>query len=596
LHGGRISRLVEAFLSIRESWGGVALGGSSLAYVSNVTGVPLAWVARRRGSGWIHDLLLPWRRRVGGLAAGGGRLFLASDFDGDERWAIYEVRGLEAVRVAGEDGSMNLLGAVSPEGVLAFTGNGRNGVDFDLYVYRGGGAALAAELEGINVAGEWVDGRVVVVHRNTNLDSDLLLVDPERGVVENLTEHEGEATNGAPTAVGGGWLLYSSNEGSEYASLRAVNVETGERLTLYDPGADLEALAYSGGVLYASFNKRGRSVLAWGPLSFEGGRPSWRPTGSLELGWVVSRLEPFPGGGAVVSSSGAALGTEVYLLRGGLLERVTWSPKLGLEEELVEPVDLEYESFDGLRIHMLYYRPRRPASTPPPAVVWLHGGPESQARPAFNPVIQAITAMGVAVAAPNFRGSTGYGKTFTHLDDVEKRMDAVRDVAAAVRSLVERGLADPHRLCAMGGSYGGYLTLMTLAVNPELWRCGVEIVGIFNLVTFIRNTSPYRRRYRMAEYGDPERHGDVMLSLSPATHADKIRAPLLVIHGARDPRVPVSEAEQLVEKLRARGVRVEYIRLEDEGHGIAKLENRLKAYTRALEFIAEHLLGERGEA
>ena len=589
----RLGRLVEAFLSVRESWGAVPLEGGDIAYVSNVTGLPLAWVTRRSSRGWLHDLLLPWGRRVGGLASGGGRLFLASDFDGDERWAIYEVKGVEAVRVAGEDGSMNLLGAVSPRGDLAFTGNKRNGVDFDLYLYSGGEARLVAELEGINVASEWAGGRVVMVHRNTNLDSDLYLVDPATGRAVNLTEHRGEAANGAPVYAGGGWLLYASNEGSEYSSLRALNLETGERLKLYDPGMDLEALALSDGVLYASFNRLGRSVVAWGPITLESGRPSWRPTGSLELSWVVSRLEPYPGGSALVSASGASLGTEVYLVRrGGVPEQVTWSPRLGLDREFVEPVDLHYESFDGLRIHMLYYRPRRPAREPPPAVVWLHGGPESQARPAFHPVIQAILSLGIAVAAPNFRGSTGYGKTFTHLDDVEKRMDAVRDVAEAVRSLAERRLVDPERLCAMGGSYGGYLTLMTLAINPELWRCGVEIVGIFNLVTFIRNTSPYRRRYRIAEYGDPEKHEKIMLELSPATHADKIRAPLLVIHGAKDPRVPVSEAEQLVEKLRARGVRVEYLRFEDEGHGIAKLENRLKAYTKALEFIAEHLLDE----
>ncbi len=586
----RLRRLVDAFLSVRESWGAVALD-RDIIYISNVTGIPLPWRARQGEGGWRHDLLLPWRRRVGGLSSGSGRLFIASDFEGDERWAIYEVKGLEAVKVAGEDGSMNLLGPVSPLGVLAFTGNKRNGVDFDLYLYKGDSEpVLAARLEGINVAGEWIDDKVVVIHRNTNLDSDLYLVDPERGRVEPLTEHRGEAANGSPVYVGGGWLLYSSNEGSEFASLRALNVETGERFTLYDPGMDLEALALSGNVLYASFNKRGRSLVAWGPLSFETGKPSWRPTGSLELGWVVSRIEAYPGSHAVVSASSAALGTDVYLLGRGSLERITWSPKLGLEGEFVEPTDFHYRSFDGLEIHMLYYKPRRPAKEPPPAVIWLHGGPESQARPAFNPVVQAILSLGIAVAAPNFRGSTGYGKTFTHLDDVEKRMDAVRDVAEAVKSLAEKGLVDPQRLCAMGGSYGGYLTLMTLAVNPELWRCGVEIVGIFNLVTFIRNTSPYRRRYRITEYGDPDKHGEIMLKLSPATHADKIKAPLLVIHGARDPRVPVSEAEQLVEQLRSRGIQVEYLRFDDEGHGIAKLENRLQAYTKALEFIAKHLL------
>ncbi len=198
--------------------------------------------------------------------------------------------------------------------------------------------------------------------------------------------------------------------------------------------------------------------------------------------------------------------------------------------------------------------------------------------------------MGVAVFAPNFRGSTGYGKTFVHLDDVEKRGDAVKDVYYAVKHAVEEGLADPERLCVMGGSYGGYLTLMSMALYPDVWKCGVEIVGIVNLVTFIRNTSPYRRRYRIPEYGDPKEHYDIMIQLSPIAHAHKIRAPLMVVHGARDPRVPVTEAEQIVEALKSRGVPVKYIRLEDEGHGIVKVENRVRVYTEALKFIEKHLL------
>lgn len=142
----------------------------------------------------------------------------------------------------------------------------------------------------------------------------------------------------------------------------------------------------------------------------------------------------------------------------------------------------------------------------------------------------------------------------------------------------------------MGGSYGGYLTLMSLAIYPDIWRCGVEIVGIVNLVTFIKNTSPYRRKYRMAEYGDPDKHGDVMLRLSPISYIDRIRAPLMVIHGAKDPRVPVSEAEQLVDALRSRGIEVKYVRLEDEGHGISNVNNRVRVYSEALEFIASHIV------
>jgi len=345
-------------------------------------------------------------------------------------------------------------------------------------------------------------------------------------------------------------------------------------------------IAYRDGYLYASANESGSSTLY--RLLLRGTRVE--NVASLKQRWVVTSIDPLPGGErALVSASSPREGAEVYLFSVSV-ERLTWTTKLGLEGELVEPVDFYYESFDGLRIHYLYYKPRTPAGDPPPAVVWLHGGPESQSRPLFNPLQQAILAMGVAVLAPNFRGSTGYGKTFVHLDDVEKRGDAVKDVYYAVKHAAKEGLIDPERLCVMGGSYGGYLTLMSMALYPDIWKCGVEIVGIVNLVTFIRNTSPYRRRYRIPEYGDPEKHYDVMIQLSPVTHAHKIRAPLMVVHGARDPRVPVTEAEQIVEALKSRGVPVRYIRLEDEGHGIAKVENRVRVYTEALKFIEKHLL------
>ena len=443
----------------------------------------------------------------------------------------------------------------------------------------------------MNFAEAWVDGRILVVRRNTNLDSDILLIDPKTGREELLTPHEGEAANRNPTPLEGGWIAFISNEGSEFTGIRTFNIRTREYKSLYEPSWDVEHIAYKDGILYFTVNEEGSSALYKSVL--DDLRP--RVLGSYKGKWVISLVDPLPGGeGAVVSISSPLEGSEVYLLRLSF-ERVTYSPKLGLEEKLVEPRDFYYESFDGLRIHGLIYTPRGlrdPRRLP--GVIWLHGGPESQVRPQFHILQQAIAGLGVAVAAPNFRGSAGYGKTFIHLDDVEKRLDAVKDVYHAVKYLTEAGILDPDRICVMGGSYGGYLTLMSLAMYPDIWRCGVEIVGIVNLVTFIRNTSPYRRRYRIPEYGDPEKHYDIMMKLSPITHAHKIRAPLMIVHGARDPRVPVSEAEQIVEALQGRGVPVEYIRLEDEGHGIVKISNRLRVYSRVLRFLSRHLLGATG--
>jgi dipeptidyl aminopeptidase/acylaminoacyl peptidase len=186
------------------------------------------------------------------------------------------------------------------------------------------------------------------------------------------------------------------------------------------------------------------------------------------------------------------------------------------------------------------------------------------------------------------RGSTGYGKAYTHLDDVELRMDSVKDLAHAAYWLREKG---HQRVAVMGGSYGGFMVLAALTEYPELWTAGVDIVGIANLVTFLENTGSYRRALREAEYGSLGSDRDFLEFISPIHRAGNIKAPLMVIHGKNDPRVPVGEAEQIVEKVRKNGGTVEYLLYEDEGHGLAKLKNRLDAYPRIAAFLDQHLAG-----
>jgi dipeptidyl aminopeptidase/acylaminoacyl peptidase len=247
---------------------------------------------------------------------------------------------------------------------------------------------------------------------------------------------------------------------------------------------------------------------------------------------------------------------------------------------------VRYPTFDGREVPALFYELENgPDDTP--VVVNVHGGPESQSRPAFAPVTQYLLHRGYAVFFPNVRGSTGYGKTYTHLDDVRLRMDSVKDLAHAAYWLRERG---HDRVAVMGGSYGGFMVLAALTEYPELWSAGVDIVGIANLVTFLENTGSYRRALREPEYGSLERDREFLESISPLHKAGNIRAPLMVIHGKNDPRVPVGEAEQIVERGRENGGRVEYLLYEDEGHGLAKLKNRLDAYPKIAAFLDEHLL------
>ncbi|MCE4613545.1 MAG: S9 family peptidase [Desulfurococcales archaeon] len=586
-----IEFLVKRFMAIRSaSLGRYSPADGCIYYLSDITGTYQLW----RSCGGRHDIVVPWDRRVGDyVISSKGSLAFASDFDGDEKWAIYVYEGNDVWRIAGEDGSMNLLGAWSPDGKrLAYTSNARNGVDFDLYIYDAvrRESRLVYEGDGMIVPQAWIGDRVVSVKRNSNLDSDILVIDAETGKAENITKHEGEAENTNPVPVDSSRLLYITNHEREFKALSLYDLEKNSSRILFSPEGDVELVDYYEGTVIASVNSMGSSRIYRLRLGTD---RAAQILGVYDGNWVVTSIHS-EGGVTVLSASSPREGNEVYLLR-ERVERVTWSPKLGLEENFVEPRHFEYESFDGLRIHGLLYEPskNRRVKTPYPAVLWLHGGPESQSRPSFNTLQQAMTSLGIGVVAPNFRGSTGYGKTFVHLDDLEKRINAVKDVYYAVKHLTSEGIIDPERLCVMGGSYGGYLTLMSLALYPDTWRCGVEIVGIVNLVTFIRNTSPYRRRYRIPEYGDPDKHADIMLELSPITHAHKIRAPLMVIHGANDPRVPLSEAKQIVETLKEKGVEVRYIELKDEGHGIAKIENRIKVYTEALKFLAEKLLDKR---
>ena len=205
-----------------------------------------------------------------------------------------------------------------------------------------------------------------------------------------------------------------------------------------------------------------------------------------------------------------------------------------------------------------------------------------------------MAANGHTVVVPNVRGSTGYGKRWYTADDVRRRLDSVADLAALHGWLPDVGL-DPARAALWGGSYGGYMVLAGLAFQPELWAAGVDIVGISSLVTFLQNTSPYRRAAREREYGSLDADEQFLREASPLSRVDAIRAPLFVIHGANDPRVPLTEAEQLVAAVSGNGVPCELLVYPDEGHGLAKRANRLDAYPKALAFLLRHLDESAGE-
>lgn len=256
---------------------------------------------------------------------------------------------------------------------------------------------------------------------------------------------------------------------------------------------------------------------------------------------------------------------------------------------LVEPMLRRYVSFDGLSVPYWLYVPAGKPVKDLPVLIEIHGGPEGQEKASFDEIVEYIVSEGIAVVAPNVRGSTGYGKTYTHLDDVEKRLDSVADIEALVAHLVSEGIADKDKIAVSGTSYGGFMTLSCAARYPDLFCAAVDTVGMYNLVTFLERTAGYRRAHRESEYGSLERDRDTLYHVSPVAKVDDIQGPLLVIHGTNDPRVPVYEAQQAVRYLREKGVEVDYLEYEDEGHGLNKLKNRLDCYPRVIAFLKEKM-------
>jgi dipeptidyl aminopeptidase/acylaminoacyl peptidase len=261
----------------------------------------------------------------------------------------------------------------------------------------------------------------------------------------------------------------------------------------------------------------------------------------------------------------------------GQIVRWTIPEKTGADPAtFVEPELVRWKSFDGRMISGYLYRPQARFTGPRPVVVEIHGGPEGQARPLFaGRYNYFLNELGVALLLPNVRGSTGYGKTFLGLDDGMKREDSVRDIGALLDWIGSDARLDARRVMVSGGSYGGYMSLATATLYNDRIACTVDVVGISNFVSFLTNTESYRRDLRRAEYGD-ERDPAMrahLESISPLNRADRIRKPLLVIQGANDPRVPRSEAEQIVRTVRGHGTSVWYLLAMDEGHGFAKKSN-----------------------
>jgi dipeptidyl aminopeptidase/acylaminoacyl peptidase len=618
---------IEQFLNIRSA-GGATFSPDSrfVAFLTNITGVTQLWQVPVEG-GWPTQLTFT-SETVRGAAYCPTRheLVFAMDQGGNERNQLFLLRGSSGgVNHALGDGwftsdlsreprAVHLFGGWSRDGSrIAFAANRTRPDRFDVYVQEIGletaepaPPRLLRQGPGgyFQPAGWSPDDRwLLVVRPESNFNQDLYLVDAASGEMRHLTPHEGNVQYESPrwSADGQRILCVSTHGGQDLSSFTEIELANG-RIKVYPAEKhEVEALEISrqGRWLATLENVEGQSRLS--VREYRRGASGWMAKvlipKDLPLG-VISALEFSPDETRLAFTfDGPRFNPDIWIwdLEKNKLTQLTHSSRAGIPfSGFVEPELIRYRSFDGLSIPAWYYPPPAhtvPPNRLPPVIVYPHGGPESQTRPNFNSLFQYFLQAGYGILAPNVRGSSGYGTSFMNLDNTTKRMDSVKDLAWAVYWLRDHNKADPKRIAVMGGSYGGFMVLAGVTNYPDLFAAGIDIVGIANFVTFLENTGPYRRAHREAEYGNLREHGEFLRQISPIHHVDKIRCPMMVIHGANDPRVPVGEAEQIVAALRQRNIPVEYLRYEDEGHGLAKLKNRLDAYPKMVAFLDKHLKG-----
>ncbi|HEY7975337.1 MAG TPA: S9 family peptidase [Ktedonobacterales bacterium] len=598
------------YLNVRSAYGpSFSHDGATLAFLTDVTGVAEAWrvamPADDSAPRWPDQLTFDGERisRVA-YAPADNRLLLCGDRDGSELTRLYLLSpdGADLRQIAGAPNAICQFGAWSPDGQsIVYASNERDPRYFDICERNlaTGETRAYALPDGTHWPERYSpDGRSILIARQqTPTRNQLILLDRETGAARPLTPEptaEHAVYESAAWSGDGQSLYLLSDDGRDLRQLACLELATGAMRFLTDApwGADALALSRDGGRLALATNENGYSRLEIYDVSagWEGRQPLSAP----DLGpCVLSDLIWSSDGRRLAfarESATAPLDVWTLDVTSGALTQATRSATGGVaRDSFVNPTLVHFPTFDERQIPAFLFTPHGDHTAARPAVVFVHGGPESQFRPSFNSIVQYFVACGYVVLAPNVRGSAGYGHAYMSLDDVRLRMDSVADLRHAARWLIREGVADPRRIAVMGGSYGGFMTLAALTTYPDIWAAGVDIVGIANFVTFLEHTSAWRRTLREAEYGSLERDRDFLAEISPIHHVDRIAAPLFVAHGANDPRVPVDEAEQIVASLRERGRPVEYQRYEDEGHGLIKRANRLIAYPAIARFLREAL-------
>jgi dipeptidyl aminopeptidase/acylaminoacyl peptidase len=477
---------------------------------------------------------------------------------------------------------------------IYFRSNAENLRDFKLYRMNLADGATTRLLD-IPGSNSWADispdgQRLLYVHEISSYSTDVFVFNAETGIVDHLTPHTGDIIYGSPCFAADGNSVYlTCNDNPKGLNLRAEIKISSHDLKFLDSDSQ-----YNVDTLCLSSD---RMIMAW--IQNEDGY------GRLRLANIKSGRElPAPNLDGVVSAIGLSEISELTLgfnaanrppdvwrwnWQSGKLTQVTHAPLVGIDAEtFAVPKLVTYESFDGLKIPAWIYLPPNYKSGPIPLIVYMHGGPESQARPTFSRGFQYLIQHGYAIFAPNVRGSDGYGRDYLNMDNYRLRLNSVKDMKAGVDWLVKNGYTAPGMIGIRGGSYGGYMTMAGITEYPTLFSAAVDEVGIVNFVSFLEKTSAYRRALREAEYG-PLTDPDFLKSISPITKANLIRTPLMVVHGINDPRVPIDEARQVIAAVKSNGGVVDSLIFPDEGHGVAKRPNLMVYYRAMVAFLDKYL-------
>lgn len=576
--------------------------GKRMAFVSNLNGIPQLWTMPVDGD--FPTLVTALEDPVGFVSWAPDGSWLAFNVapGGGFNEQIYIVRpdGTDLQRLTEGGKENNFLGDWTFDSrFLTFSSNRRNPASTDSYLIDVTSREMKMVAEnrgtgGINDVSR--DGKYAVLSRLINRgDNDLYLVNIADRSEIKLTPHEGPGTFfGGDFSPDGRTVYLASNKDRDLIAFARVRLSNNnhvgpvEVLAARDD-AELSnyALTEDGNTAALLWNVAGRSELAFVDLKTNKMLPG--PPLPAEIGFGLEFSKD--GQRLTMVASGAASPPDIWILdmRSKQFSQITRSPHAGVVlSHLVRPELVRYKAHDGLELSGWLYRPKG-ATTAGPIVLSFHGGPEGQERPGFNSTYQALLARGIAVFAPNVRGSSGFGKKFVNLDNGPLRVNGVKDIAASVDYVVKARVADPKRIGIMGGSYGGYMVAAGLTEYPELFAAGANLFGVVNFETFFKHTQPWMAAISKIEYGDPDTQLELLRQLSPIHRIDRIKAPTIVLHGANDTNVPVIEAEQVVANLKQRGVPVEYVLFADEGHGWRKIPNRIRSTVEIVRWFDKYL-------